>query len=60
MPPSGDYLLRIALAAARATSNKTAMTNAPTLLSVSMAVAVCRYYHKHRLMEEVRGFHRSH
>ncbi len=28
----------------RATSNKTMMTNAPTLLSVLMAVVVCRWF----------------
>ena len=41
--PSGDSLLRIALAAARATSNKTTMQNVPTLLFISMAIAMCRY-----------------
>jgi len=43
-PPLGKYLLCIAPAAARATANKTTMTNAPTLLSVLMAVAASRYY----------------
>jgi len=37
-------LLRIALAAARATVNTTIMQNVPTLLTVSMAIAMRRYY----------------
>jgi hypothetical protein len=41
--PSGDYSLRIAPAAARATINKTTMQNVPTLLAVSMAIAMRRY-----------------
>jgi hypothetical protein len=47
MPPSGDYWLRIALAAARATANKTKMQNESTLLTISMAVAVRWYYTTH-------------
>ena len=43
-PPSGDYLFRIALAAARATINKTMMQHVATLMAISMAVAVWRYY----------------
>jgi hypothetical protein len=43
MPPSGNYLLSIAPTAARATENTT-MQNVFTLLTVSMAVAVRRYY----------------
>ena len=43
MLPLGDYLLRIVPAAARATANKTTMTNVPTLLAVLMAVMVQRY-----------------
>ncbi len=40
-PPSGDYSLRIALAAARATgTNKWRYKNTPTLLSVLMAMAM--------------------
>jgi hypothetical protein len=41
-PPSGDYLLHIASAAARATINTTIMQTVPTLLS--MAIAMRRYY----------------
>ena len=44
MLPSDNYLLCIALAAARATANKTKMQNVSTLLTISMAIAVCRYY----------------
>jgi len=43
-PPSGDYSLRIASAAARATANKTKMQNVSTLLAISIAIAVRRYY----------------
>jgi len=41
-PPSGDYSLFIAPAAARVTINKTTMQNTPTLLAVSMAIAMRR------------------
>jgi hypothetical protein len=41
--PSGNYSLRIAPAAARATINKTTMQNVPNLLAVSMAIAIRRY-----------------
>jgi hypothetical protein len=44
MPPSGDYLLCIAPAAARATINTMIMEHVPTLLAVSMAIAMRRYY----------------
>ena len=46
MPPSGNYyLLCIAPEAARATAiNTTMMQHVPTLLAVSMAVAMLRYY----------------
>jgi len=44
MPPSGDYWLRIAPAAARATANKTKVQNVSTLLTISMAIVVRRYY----------------
>ena len=37
-PPSGDYSLRIALAATRATANKTTMYYVPTLMAISMAI----------------------
>jgi hypothetical protein len=43
MPPSGDYSLRIAPAAARATANKTTTKNVQKGLAISMAVAVRRY-----------------
>jgi hypothetical protein len=42
-PPSGDYLLRIALAAAR-TANKTTMYYVPTLMAISVVIAMRRYY----------------
>ena len=42
--PLGNYSLRIALVAARATINKTSMQNVPTLLSVSMNIAMRQYY----------------
>jgi len=38
-PPSGNYLLRIALMATRASINKTTMQNVPTLLAVFLAIA---------------------
>ena len=45
MPPSGNYLLCIAPEATRATAiNTTMMQHVPTLLAVSMAVAMLRYY----------------
>jgi hypothetical protein len=43
-PPSGDYSLRIVPAAGRATANKTKMQNVSTLLTISMAMGVRRYY----------------
>ena len=43
-PPSGDYLLRIALAAARAIIDTIIMQHVPTLLAVSMAIAMWQYY----------------
>jgi hypothetical protein len=43
-PPSGDYSLRIALAATRATANKTTMYYVPTLMAISMVIAMRRYY----------------
>jgi hypothetical protein len=42
--PSGNYSLRIAPAAARATANKTKMQNVPTLLAILMAIVMWRYY----------------
>jgi hypothetical protein len=43
-PPSGDYSLRIASAAAGATANKTTMYYVPTLMAISMVVAMWWYY----------------
>ncbi len=43
-PPSGDYWLRIAPSAARATTNKTKVQNVPALLAVLMVIAMHRYY----------------
>jgi hypothetical protein len=43
-PPSGDYSLRIALAAARATANITTMYHVPTLMAISVVIAMRRYY----------------
>jgi len=43
MPPLGDYLLRIALAAAGATAIKTKVQNVSTLLTILMAIVVRRY-----------------
>jgi hypothetical protein len=40
MPPLGDYSLRIASAAARATENKTKMQYVSTLMTITMAMAV--------------------
>ncbi len=45
-PPSGNYSLRIAPAAARATINSMIMKHVPTLLAVLMAIAMRRYYTK--------------
>ena len=42
--PFGNYSLRFAPAATRATANKTVMWNVPTLLAISMAMAVRLYY----------------
>ena len=48
--PSGDYLLHIAPAAARATINKTTMQNVPTLLTMLMVIAM-RWYDTARFAE---------
>jgi hypothetical protein len=45
--PSGDCMFRIAPAAARATIIKTTMQNVPTLLAISMAITMRRYYTAH-------------
>jgi hypothetical protein len=42
-PPSGDYSLRIALAAAR-TANKTTMYYVTTLMDISVVIAMRWYY----------------
>jgi len=47
MPPLGDYSLHIAPAAARVTANETTMQHVPTLLAISMAVAMWQYYTAH-------------
>jgi predicted outer membrane lipoprotein len=56
MPPLGDYLLRIALAAARAIINTIMMQHVPTLLAVLMAIAMRRTI----LHASPGGFHKSH
>jgi hypothetical protein len=56
----GDYSLRIAQAATRATINSAIMKHVPSLLAVLMAIAMRRYYCAHHPMEEVCGFHKSH
>ena len=43
MLPSGNFLLRIAPAAVRATADKSLMKNVPTLLPVLIAVAMRQY-----------------
>jgi hypothetical protein len=42
--PSGNYSLRITLAAARAPANKTTMYYLPTLMAISVVIATWRYY----------------
>ena len=42
--PSGDYSLHIATVAARATANKTMMYYVPTLMAISMVIAMRQYY----------------
>jgi hypothetical protein len=44
MPPLGDYSIHIAPAAARATANNRKMKYEPTLMAVSMAIAMRQYY----------------
>jgi hypothetical protein len=43
MPPSDNYSLRMAPAAARATINKTTMQNVPNFLAILMAIAMRQY-----------------
>jgi hypothetical protein len=47
MPPLGNYSLRIAPAATRATSRQTTMKNTPNLLAILMAMAMRRYVTTH-------------
>jgi hypothetical protein len=58
--PLGNYLLRIAPAAAMATIDKTTMQNVPSLLAILMTITMGRYYRALCPMEEVCGFHISH
>ena len=51
-PPLVDYLLCIAPVATMATINKMMMQNVPTLLAISMAIAVRRYYTGSRLYKK--------
>jgi len=62
MPPLGDYLLRIAPTAARATANETTIQHVPHFAGHfdgrgGNAVVLYRAHHP---MEEVRGFHKNH
>ena len=59
MLPSGDYSLHIAPVAARATITKQCK-NAPSLLAISMDIAMRLLYRLHRTMEETHDFMRSH
>jgi hypothetical protein len=43
-PPSGDYLLHIASAAARATANKITMYYVPIVMAILMVIRLRRYY----------------
>ena len=46
-PPSGDYSVRIALAAARATANKTTLYYVPTLMAILVVIVMRWYYTAH-------------
>ncbi len=64
-PPSGNYLLCIAPAAARATINTTKMQHVPTLLAILMAITMRRYYTAHtarwrRLVAFIKATKRHH
>jgi len=60
-PPLGNYSLRIAPAAAKATINKMTKQNTPTLLNhFDDHCDVSVQYRAHCLMQEVHGFTRSH
>jgi hypothetical protein len=50
MPPSGNYSLRIALAAAREKINSTMMQHVPTLLAVLMAIAMQGFHKNHKTL----------
>jgi hypothetical protein len=43
-PPTGDYSLRIAPAAARTTINTAIMRNIPTLMAILMVIVMRQYY----------------
>jgi len=43
-PPSGDYSLRIALAAARVAANQTTLYDVPTLMAILVVIAMWWYY----------------
>jgi hypothetical protein len=43
-PPLGNYSLRIAPAATRATANETTMQHIPTLLAILVVIAMRQYY----------------
>jgi hypothetical protein len=59
--PSGDYLLRIPSAAAKATANKTTMKKWANFAShFDGHGGALVQYHVHCVMEEVQGFGRSH
>jgi hypothetical protein len=61
MPPSGNYLLRIAPAATGATANKTMMKKWTIFAGhFDGCDGALVQYHAHCLMEEVQGFARSH
>jgi hypothetical protein len=61
MPPLGNYLLRIALAGARATANKTTMKKYTYFAGHSDGHGGAQVqYSAHCLMEEFHGFPRSH
>ena len=65
MPPLGDYLLHIAPAATRVTANETSMQHVPTLLAISMAVAMRQYDTMHidqwrRIMAFTKATKRPH
>jgi hypothetical protein len=57
MPPSGDYSLRIAPVAARATANKTTMKKFTNFAGhFDGRGGALEQYRAHRPMEEVQGY----